>query len=209
MKFVFDLAGVLFRWQPQAMLRREVPHLAPDAARAAHWAAQIFQGYGGDWGDFDRGTVAAPELVTRIARRTGLAAVDVQRVVDAVPGELQPVPDTVALLRRLHDAGRELFFVSKMPAPFADHLEARHDFVRWFRDGVFSARVHLNKPEPAIFELAAARFGAAPEEIVFLDDHAPNVQAAQSLGWNALQFSHAAQAEAEMHERGWTSGDGA
>jgi putative hydrolase of the HAD superfamily len=203
MKIVFDFAGVLFRWQPVAMLQRELPHLATDEASARHWVAQIFQGYGGDWGDFDRGTVAVPALVQRIARRTGLAAAEVQRAVDAVPGELQPVPETVALLRRLHEAGRELYFISNMPAPYADHLEARHGFLRCFRDGVFSARVHLNKPEPAIFELATARFGAAPAELVSLDDHRPNVQVARELGWNALQFRDAAQAEAELAERGW------
>ena len=203
MKFVFDFAGVLFRWQPLAMLQREVPHLATDEASARHWAAQIFQDFVGDWGDFDRGTVAVPELVSRITRRTGLAAPDVQRVVDAVPHELQPVPDTVSLLRCLRDAGRELYFISNMPAPYADHLETSHDFVRWFRDGVFSARVHVNKPEAAIFTLAAARFGATACELVFLDDHLPNVDAARSLGWNALHFSSAGQAEAELRERGW------
>jgi putative hydrolase of the HAD superfamily len=202
-KVVFDFAGVLFRWQPVAMLQRELPHLASDEASARHWVAQIFQGYGGDWGDFDRGTVAVPALVQRIARRTGLSPADVQRAVDAVPGELRPVPETVALLRRLHEAGRELFFISNMPAPYADHLEATHDFLHCFRDGVFSARVHLNKPEPAIFELAAARFGAVPGDLVFLDDHLPNVQAARALGWNALPFSNAAQAEAEIAARSW------
>lgn len=203
MKIVFDFAGVLFDWQPVAMLQRELPQLATDAASAQHWVAQIFQGFDGDWGDFDRGTVAVPELVARIARRTGLAAADVQRVVDAVPHELQPVPETVALLRQLRDAGRELYFISNMPAPYAEHLQATHDFVGWFIDGVFSARVHLNKPEPAIFELAAARFGAASAELVFLDDHLPNVQAARALGWKALQFSSAVQAAAELRERGW------
>jgi HAD superfamily hydrolase (TIGR01509 family) len=90
-----------------------------------------------------------------------------------------------------------------MPAPYADHLQARHDFVGWFRDGVFSARVHANKPEAAIFEIAAARFGAAPGELVFIDDHLPNVLAAQALGWNALQFSSAAQVEVDLREQGW------
>ena len=33
----------------------------------------------------------------------------------------------------------------------------------------------------------------------------PVLQAARALGWNALQFSHAAQAEAVMTERGWWS----
>ena len=203
MKIVFDFAGVLFRWQPAAMLQREIPHLAHDEASALHWVEQIFQGYAGDWGDFDRGTVGAAALVKRISRRAGLAASDVQRIVDAVPHELQPVADTVALLRRLRDSGRELYFLSNMPAPYADHLQARHDFVGWFRDGVFSARVHANKPEAAIFEIAAARFGAAPGELVFIDDHLPNVLAAQALGWNALQFSSAAQVEVELREQGW------
>ena len=203
MKIVFDFAGVLFRWQPAAMLQREIPHLAHDEASALHWVEQIFQGYAGDWGDFDRGTVGAAALVERISRRAGLAASDVQRIVDAVPHELQPVADTVALLRRLRDSGRELYFLSNMPAPYADHLQARHDFVGWFRDGVFSARVHANKPEAAIFEIAAARFGAAPGELVFIDDHLPNVLAAQALGWNALQFSSAAQVEVELREQGW------
>ncbi|MDZ7590800.1 MAG: hypothetical protein U5L05_08935 [Rubrivivax sp.] len=34
MKAVFDFAGVLFRWQPVAMLQRERPHLASDEASA-------------------------------------------------------------------------------------------------------------------------------------------------------------------------------
>ena len=74
---VFDLGAVLFSWHPRQMLMREVPHLAPDEQRAAHWEAEIFQNYTGDWGEFDRGTVSVPTLVQRIAHRTGLAAADV------------------------------------------------------------------------------------------------------------------------------------
>jgi putative hydrolase of the HAD superfamily len=202
MKIVFDLGGVLFHWQPEQMLQRELPHVATDAAAARHWVSEIFQSYGGDWGEFDRGTVSVPELVQRISRRTGLAAADVQRVVDAVPHELQPKADTVALLRRLHAAGRGLYYLSNMPAPYAEHLEA-NDFFSCFSDGVFSARVHHNKPEPAIFALAAQRFGHAPQDLVFLDDHEPNVHAARAAGWQALHFSNAAQAEAALRVSGW------
>jgi putative hydrolase of the HAD superfamily len=203
MKIVFDFGGVLFSWHPVRMLQRELPHVAPNAAAAVHWVAHIFQGYAGDWGDFDRGTVSVPELVQRIATRTGLAAADVRTVIDAVPRELQPVPETVMLLRRLHAAGHELYFLSNMPAPYAEQLESENDFMRCFRDGVFSARVQLAKPEAAIFELARERFGAQASELVFLDDHVPNVEAARSLGWQALHFSHAAQAEAALRELGW------
>ena len=199
---VFDFAGVLFRWHPPSLLRRVVPHLAHDEASAAHWVREIFQGYGGDWQAFDQGRVEVADLVRRIARRTGAGEADVQAVVDAVPHELQPIEPAVALLARLKAAGRSLYFLSNMPAPYSDHLERTHGFVRWFDDGIFSARVLEAKPDRAIFEIAQRRFGRAPHELVFLDDHVPNVDAARTLGWQAIHFVDAAQAEAELKAHG-------
>jgi putative hydrolase of the HAD superfamily len=201
-KIVFDLGVVLFSWRPRQMLMRELPHRVTSEALAEHWERQLFQSYGGDWGEFDRGTVTVPELVQRVARRTGLPAAEVQTVVDAVPRELQPIAQSVALVHRLADAGHTLHYLSNMPAPYADVLE-RHDFFSRFASGVFSARVHHNKPEPAIFHTALQRFGGTAQELVFLDDHAPNVEAARALGWNALVFKNAAQAAGELREQGW------
>ncbi len=205
-RIVFDLGAVVFSWKPRQMLMRELPHVVTSEALAAVWEQQVFQAYGGDWGDFDRGTVAIPDLVRRIAQRTGYAAADVQTIVDAVPRELQPMPDTVALIHQLADAGHTLHYLSNMPAPYADVLE-RHPFFSRFSGGVFSGRVHHNKPEAAIFQLAAAQFGVAPAELVFLDDHAPNVAAARSLGWHALQFSNAQQAKLDLVQRDWAQID--
>jgi putative hydrolase of the HAD superfamily len=202
-KIVFDFAGVLFHWQPLEMLQRELPARAVDETSAVHWAAQIFQAYGGDWADFDRGTVAIPALVARISQRTGLAAAEVQRVVDAVPLGMHALPDSLALVQRLHAAGHTLHFLSNMPAPYAAHLEAQNPFLSLFSSGVFSARVGANKPEPAIYEIAAKQFGAAPDELVFMDDHLPNVEAALTLGWHAFHFTSAAQAQAVLVQRGW------
>jgi putative hydrolase of the HAD superfamily len=203
MRIVFDWAGVLFHWQPQQLLRRTLPRQAVDDASAARLQRDIFEGYGGDWAEFDRGRVEVAELVQRIAARTGLAPADVQAVVDAVPAELQPVPDTVALLRRLHAAGQRLHFLSNMPAPYAEHLERTHDFLRCFESGVVSARVRQVKPEPGIFDTAAQLFGAAPAELLFIDDVPVNVEAARAAGWQALQFFDAADCEARLRAAGW------
>ena len=202
-KIVFDFAGVLFHWQPATLLQRELPHIATDAAAGQHWAAQIFQGYGGDWAEFDRGTVSPEALAERIAARCGLALADAQRVIAAVPHELQPMPDTLALLQRLQAAGCGLYFLSNMPAPYADALEAWHPFIGGFAGGVFSSRVRLIKPEAAIYALAAGRFDAAPGELMFIDDHLPNVLAARESGWNALHFSNASATESDLRAAGW------
>lgn len=202
MNVVFDFGGVLFDWHPPSLLRRELPHLVADEASAAHWVAQIFQGYGGDWGEFDRGAVTSAALVQRIAARTGLGQADVQRVIDGVPRELQPKAETVALLHRLHAAGRRLYYLSNMPEPYALHLETTHHFLGLFDAGVFSSRVRHNKPAPEIFRIAAQRFGHPPQQLVFLDDHRPNVEAARAMGWNALLFSGAAQAARDLQSAG-------
>jgi putative hydrolase of the HAD superfamily len=203
LRIVFDFAGVLFHWQPLELLKRELPTRAVDDGSARLLAESIFQGYGGDWAEFDRGQLEVPELVRRIATRTGLPFGEVQAVVDAVPAELQPQPDTVALLARLHAAGHRMYFLSNMPRPYAEHLEREHAFIGWFADGVISARVRLIKPEPEIFDFAARRFGVPPAQLVFIDDMPANVEAARRAGWNALQFLDAADCEAQLRRRGW------
>ncbi len=64
---------------------------------------------------------------------------------------------------------------------------------RWNIDGLFdeliiSAEVHLVKPDPRIFQLAAERLGVQPCEAVFIDDIALNVEAARQVGLKAIQF---------------------
>lgn len=199
---VFDFAGVVFRWQPLALLQRVIPQHAGDEASARHWAQQIFQGYEGDWAAFDRGTVEVGDLVQRIARRTGLAVAQAQAVVDAVPLDFVPIAGTVALIEQLHTNGHPLFFLSNMPAPYADHLEATHPFLRRFNDGIYSGRVQRIKPERAMFDLAAQRFGRAPGELLFFDDVPANVEAARAAGWQARWFEHPPGAAADLRRLG-------
>ena len=202
MNIVFDFGGVLLHWQPHEFMPRLLPDHAATADAAAALVANFFQGFGGDWGDFDRGTVEPAPLAARIAARTGLSVADATLVIDAIPQELQPITATVSLLSRLRDRGHALFFLSNMPEPYAAHLEATHGFFGHFKGGVFSARIGLIKPEPAIYAHAVDVFGIEPAETVFIDDIEKNVVAAQAAGWQAFRFENPAQCEQELQRRG-------
>ena len=202
MNIVFDFGGVVFRWQPLEFMARLLPTHAPDAASAQALVASFFQGFGGAWGEFDRGSLDAGTLAQRIAGRTGLQVHEAAHVIASVPHELQPIAGTVALLHRLHARGHALYYLSNMPAPYADHLEAAHPFLGIFTAGVFSARVRLIKPEPAIYAHAQAVFGVDPDHTLFIDDLAHNAQAARAAGWQALQFENPAQCEAALVRQG-------
>ena len=56
-------------------------------------------------------------------------------------------------------------------------------------DGIaYSAALGFRKPAPEFYRLAAERSGAAPAEIIFVDDTLPNVEAAERAGWHALHW---------------------
>ena len=206
---VFDLGGVVFRWHPEGFLTRLLPARAPDRAAAKQLAADFFQGFGGDWAEFDRGRIEAVVLAERIALRLGLTATEALRVIDAVPDELQTIPETAGLLERLKAAGRRLVFLSNMPAPYARHLVAHRDVLTLFERGVFSHETGRIKPEPWLFAHAQQAFGAAAAELVLIDDLQANVQAARAAGWRALRFDSAGQCEAELVGLGLLPGDAA
>jgi putative hydrolase of the HAD superfamily len=202
---VFDFGGVVFRWQPLALLQEVLPERARDEHGAREAAAALFQSFtpDSDWAEFDLGRVDATGLAQRIARRTGFAEHEVRRVIDAVPGHLQAQQDTVALMRRLREAGCALYYLSNMPAPYADHLERANDFFAWFDGGLFSGRVGRIKPHADMFALAQERFGIDPAASTFIDDHRGNVEAARALGWRAIHFRDARQCAAELEQGGW------
>lgn len=202
MNIVFDFGGVVFRWHPPSFLARVWPQRVADASAGIATAATFFQNYGGDWGAFDQGLIGADEVVARISARTGWSRAEVQQVVDAVPDELQAVPETVALIQELKAAGHRLFYLSNMPEPYADHLERRYPLADWFEAGVFSGRVKHSKPGAEVFRLAIQHFGVAPASCLFLDDHPVNIEAARRLGWQALHFSTAAGARAALQAQG-------
>ena len=198
MKLVFDFGGVLLRWQPMEFMPRLLPAHAGDAAATRALVDAFFEGFEGDWGRFDGGAIDSSELAPLIARRTGVGLADVLRTIAGVPQELQPVPEVVATLEALKARGHRLWFLSNMPAPYAEAIDAAHPIGDWFEGGIYSSRVGLRKPAAAAFELLAGRFDLDPAATLFVDDSANNIDAARALGWRTLHFADPAQCRAEL-----------
>jgi len=202
---VFDIGGVVLRWQPLKLMQQVFPQLAHDESSAKAVATAIFQGLtpDADWGEFDRGRIEPDALAERIAARTGIALQAIQALIAAIPGHIQPMPASVALLERARAAGQRLTLLSNMPRPFADHIEAAHACFSWFEAGVFSGRVGLIKPERAMFDHAREALALDLDHALFIDDHPANIDAARAFGWRALLFEDAAQCEAALRRDGW------
>ena len=86
------------------------------------------------------------------------------------------------------------------------HIEASYSFVRHFPVRVYSCRVGLSKPSPAIYHRALREVAATPDETIFIDDLHENVLGAASLGINAFHFTSADELLGEFSRLGiWKS----
>ena len=76
----------------------------------------------------------------------------------------------------------------------------RQKFDDVFDKMIVSAEVGVMKPNPRIYHLALESLEARPEESVFLDDVLVNVEAARSVGMNAIQFTQPEKALEELKQ---------
>ena len=64
-----------------------------------------------------------------------------------------------------------------------------HEFDELFNKSYFSFAEHLEKPDPRFFELILDHEGLLPEETLFIDDTAANIEVAKSLGIKTYHIS--------------------
>ncbi len=76
----------------------------------------------------------------------------------------------------------------------------RSRFEQLFDVLVISGDLGIRKPEPAIYEQAAARMELAPEELVFVDDLKGNLKPARALGMATVHHTDAAATIAQLEE---------
>jgi putative hydrolase of the HAD superfamily len=189
---IFDLGGVVLEWNPDAIL--EGYYTEPDAR--ATMKAALFKHP--DWLQMDRGTLTESEALARLQQRTGRPVAELSGLFDAVRRSLRPKADTVALVKSLARRDVPLYCLSNMPASTFAYLREQHAFWNVFKGIVISGEIKMAKPEREIFEYLLRRYALTAAETVFVDDHAPNIQAAQTLGLHTVWFRDARQCALEL-----------
>lgn len=202
---VFDVGGVLVQWKPLELMRAHFGELADDEDGARAVMAQVFQTFApeADWGAFDRGHVEPEALAERIAARTGYPRAHVAALIEAIPQHLQPMPESLALLRRVRAAGHRLALLSNMPRPYAAHLEQAHPCFGWFEHRTWSGRLGVMKPQREIFDHTRDALALDLAHAVFIDDHHGNIDAARAYGWRAIHFDGAAACAFALEREGF------
>ena len=192
---VFDVGRVIIQWD----LRHLFEQLIADKAELDWFLANVVTE---EWHfEHDQGR----PLDAMLAERKALfpdhgALIDAYRArfLDTIPG---PVPGTAALIERLAERGVPLYCITNFGAEFWPQFRPTTPVLDRFRDIVVSGDEQLAKPDPAIFDLAARRFGYPADAMLFIDDNAANIASANTIGWQTHLFSDAARLERDLVAR--------
>jgi putative hydrolase of the HAD superfamily len=156
--------------------------------------------YWGQRADYDRGAIDGPAYWRRIAEAAGkeLAPAQIDSLIAAdIAIWMRANPIMMNWVRALKSRGLKIAVLSNMPIEISRHMR---QYAPWFRDFdyvCFSAEVQLAKPQAAIFRACLKVLRSRPDECLFIDDRAENVEAAQALGLHALKFESVQKLAAE------------
>lgn len=190
---IFDIGNVLAKFGWEDYLRSY--NFEPEKETAI--AKALF--LGPYWKEFDRGALSLDELRSCFVSLAPQYREDVLTVFEhcdqCMSGYDYPIP----WLQDLKSRGLHLYYLSNYSEIMLKHTTEALKFLPLMEGGLFSYEVKQVKPDQEIFYSLMKRYPQIrPEESVFFDDSAANVEAARKLGFHGIQFCSKAQAEKSL-----------
>ena len=97
---------------------------------------------------------------------------------------------SVHLLRALRAKGVPVYTLTNFGIESFAYAETIYAFLTEFDRRYVSGHMKVIKPAARIYEMVEEDCGLPPASLLFADDRADNVTAAQARGWNAHLFEH-------------------
>ena len=180
---IFDIGGVLVDFDPKAYL--------VDRLCNAEMEEKVYDLTFGseEWKLLDAGKLSRYDGNQRMLERARAegCAFEVQGVLDDWMHILRPRRRMQELVRKLKSRGYCVYYLSNIPEDVLDFLTER-DLKGLFDGGVASCEVHINKPDPRIYQALLDKYHLRADESIFIDDRADNLVAASALGFGIYEM---------------------
>jgi 2-haloacid dehalogenase len=193
---VLDIGRVLVAWDPEIPYRR----LIPDEAERRWFLTEVCSP---EWNlEQDRGRSWAEGEAVLIAQHPDKA--DLIRAFRRHWPEMVPhlLPQTPGMMESLIDAGHDVTLLTNFHQETWPLALEKFPVLSRPRGATVSGQIGVVKPERAIYEHHAERFGLDPAATIFFDDNATNVAGAEAAGWTAHRFTGPEQMRADLRAAG-------
>ncbi len=190
---VFDLGGVLIDWNPRYMYRKL---FAGDEAAMEHFLATVCTQSWNEKQDAGR-TFAEGCAILKKDHPEQSQLIDAwfPRYDEMFGGAIQ---GSVAILSELRTRKVPLYALSNWSTETFPVALRLFNFLHWFQGVLLSGEARLLKPDPRLFQLLLQRYTIDPKHVVYVDDHARNVEAARKLGMHGIHFTDPAALRREL-----------
>lgn len=181
---VFDMGGVLIRFDREAFLDRH----APGASREERTllCREIY--LSADWIMQDRGTRTPEQTVQVLCERLPEKLhASAKGLITRWYEDMLPVEGMEEVVRSLKEKGYGIYLLSNAALDQPDYWPLIPGS-SCFDDVCVSAFEGALKPELALYERAFAKFGIEPCESLFIDDMPANIEAACRAGMQGIVF---------------------
>ncbi len=101
------------------------------------------------------------------------------------------IGETESAMHALAAAGVPQYGLTNMPSEAWPGVQTLSPAFGHLADTIVSGDEKLVKPDPAIYRVVLARTGLDPQDILFFDDSAANIEAAAALGFHVHRFEDA------------------
>ena len=194
MKFLFDLGGVFFDWDP----RYYYQDYFSSNDEMDYFLTKICT-Y--EWNlKQDRGRLikdAENELIKKFPHYTKEIKMYYANHRNMIKTTYQ---GSIKELLYLKSKNLLCYVLSNWSAETFVGMKDDYPFLNKFDGLLISGEVKLIKPEIAIYELAISRFNLTPEETVFVDDKKENIEAAKKLNFIAVHLTDPNKIKEELEK---------
>ena len=186
---IFDLGGVLIDWNPEYVYldvfndNREKMQWFLNTICTSDWNENQDAGYPMAKATAERINLF-PEYEKEIKMFYG-------RWIEMLGGAISETVDILKNLKKLNTF--KLIALTNWSHETFPIALNRFRFLQWFEGIIVSGEEKTRKPFPEIYNITLNRYRIKAENSIFIDDNLTNVEAANNLGINGIQFKNAKQ----------------
>ena len=183
MKFLFDLGGVFFDWDPNHFYKNVFENIE----EREFFLLEVCNDQWNVQQDAGRSIAEAElELIPKFPHYEKEIKMYYKNHRKMIRGVFE---ESVDILKKLKDKNYDCYVLSNWSAETFEGMTDDYPFLKLFDGLLISGEDKLIKPDHAIYQLARDRFNLNPEETVFIDDKLENIQAAQEMNFKTIHLT--------------------
>ena len=182
MKFLFDLGGVFFDWDPKYFYK----NVFSDPEEMDYFLTKVCNDEWNLQQDLGRKISDAEKLLIPKFRNYE------KQIKMYYSSHRKMIKGTfsksISILKRLKKNNFNCYVLSNWSAETFEGMEEEYPFLKLFDDILISGEEKLIKPDLKIYKLAINKFKLEPKNSIFIDDKIANIKAAKKLGLNTIHL---------------------